>query len=93
MRKLTLSSSDARLAVGGDHDDFDVVSDKVIDEWRWGNVYKTIIKDADGNLWGVNYRVQTGDNYHHEFENVNEVDFYPVVAKEVTTVVYERLKD
>lgn len=93
MKNLVLKSEDARLAVGGDHEDYELVVEDIVDTWRWGNIYEAVIKDAEGNLWQTAYRVQEGDNYHHEFEDMNEVEFYPVEAKEVTTVKYVRLKD
>jgi len=93
MANLVLSADDAQLAVGGDHQDYELIHDEVIDEWRWGNIYQAIIKDSEGKLWGVDYRVQTGDNYHHEFEDMDTVEFYPVEAKEVTKVIYAQAKD
>jgi len=93
MANLVLSADDAQLAVGGDHQDYELVHNEIIDEWRWGNIYQSVIKDSEGKLWEVSYRVQSGDNYHHEFEDLGTVEFYPVEAKEVTTVTYVRIKD
>jgi hypothetical protein len=93
MKTLKLKSKLAREVVSEGNDDYELVSDEIIDEWRWGNLYESIIKDEDGNLWGSTYRVQTGDNYHHEFEDLDEVEFYPVKAVEVKKIVYKRIKD
>lgn len=93
MSKLVLKSEDARLAVGGDHEDYELVVEEFVEKWRWGNLYEAIIQDSDNKLWGITYRVQEGDNYYHEFEDVDEVEFYPVEKREVTTVRYVRLKD
>ena len=93
MANLVLSADDAQLAVGGDHQDYELMYRDIIDEWRWGNIYQSIIKDSKGKLWGADYRIQAGDNYHHEFEDLDTVEFYPVEAKEVTTVTYVRIKD
>jgi hypothetical protein len=90
MANLVLPSKEARQIIVEGSDDYEVIKEDIVETWRWGNLYETIIKDKDGNFWGVTFRVQEGDNYHHEFEDLDEVEFYSVVPKEITTVVYKR---
>jgi hypothetical protein len=90
MANLVLSSKQARTVVDECSDDYTVVHTDLVEEWRWGVLYETIVKDAEGNLWGVTYRVQTGDSYYHEFEDLDEVEFYPVKAVEKTVITYQR---
>lgn len=94
MQNLVLSGQDAISASCGDLEGFKLVNNDIIDEWRWGNVYEiTIKREGEDRLWGTTYREQSGDNYHNSLEDEDEVEFYPVVAEEVMTVVYKRLKD
>lgn len=93
MQKLVLSSNDAKAAVYGDHSTIESILLEVGDEWRWGVWYRAVVKDSEGNLWGTDFQVQTGDNYYNSLEENSEVEFYPVVAKEVTVVTYEEVKD
>lgn len=93
MANLVLPAKEAQIIVSEGDDDYELLSQKVIDEWRWGNVYESVIKDSEGKLWGVTYRVQSNDNYYHSFEDLDEVEFYPVEAVTVKRVVYRQIKD
>jgi hypothetical protein len=93
MPVMKMKSEDAKYATYGDLEGYELVTSDIIEEWRWGVLYTTVIKDPDGKFWSVTYRIQTGDNYYHEFEDSDEVEFTQVEPVEVVTIKYKPVKD
>lgn len=94
MPTMTLPSNEATQAIYEKNDKFESVSEEVVEEWRWGNIYESVILEKEtGKYWSVTYRVQSGDHYYHEFEDLDEVEFYQVEPHEKTTVEYIKVKD
>jgi hypothetical protein len=94
MPKITLSSHEAMEAVYEGSEKFKPVSVEVIDEWRWGNVYEAIILEKDtGKYWSTDFRVQTGDNYYNDLDEVSETQFVQVEPYEKVIVEYRVVKD
>lgn len=92
MNKLILDSERAIAICDGELDsEYTFVYSEFAGEWRWGVCYWVIIKDSSDNLWGVDYRVQIGDNYYNSLEDGGSAHFYPVEAVEVTTTEYKRV--
>ncbi len=93
MPTLKLNAKDAKYATFGDLEGYELVVSDIIEEWRWGVLYTTVIKDSSGNFWEVTYRVQTGDNYYHEFDDMDEVEFTQVEPEEVVITRYKPVKN
>lgn len=90
MANLVLPAKEAMVVVSEGSDSYELIHSDMVGEWRWGVIYEAVIKDSEGNLWGTTYQVQTGDNYYHEFEDLDQVEFYPVKAITKTIVTYEK---
>lgn len=96
MRKLLIESQRASDIIDAgviDDPEYTLVSNEYIGQWRWGVTSEAVIKDLEGNLWGVVYKTQTGDNYYSSLEDGKTVTFYPYKAVEVTTIQYKKIKD
>ncbi len=92
MPKRTISSELAMKLITADKNaPYKWVSTDVIDEWRWGNVYETVVQDKqDDTFWGFTYQEQSGDHYHNSLEDDDETEMYQLVATEVVKVVFAR---
>lgn len=62
---------------------------KIIETWRWGEVFFDVYIDASENYMGVTFRQSSGDDNLSPGDM--NVEFFPVEAKTVTTVEYVRV--
>jgi len=70
--------------------DYAEVESKIVGTWRWGNIYADVYRAPDDSLTGVSYMDTSGEG-EIDADGMN-VEFYPVEAKEITTVEYVRVK-
>ncbi len=74
-------------------DEFDldkdiVLSNEIVDTWRWGNVHKMIFK-FEGKIYSYLYRVHTQDGIQEYRDNITCPE---VVAKQKLITYYEEVK-
>lgn len=88
--KIELTPEEARNAVYGDLEGYEVVEDKVIDTTRWSIINYCVLKrKSDGKFFADSYSVgATESQYERAFE-YSKPDFREVFAVTKTITVYE----
>lgn len=88
--KIVLSAADALAAISGDHEDFDVIEEKVIGVSRWSIYYgATLQNKKDQKFYGVTYSTgatEMQDEYPFQYED--EVIFEEVFPVQKVVTVY-----
>lgn len=90
---MIISGETARLAIYGDHPDWEIVQDeKSVDEVRWAVIYQMILRHIPSDqLYEFEFHRGTGDEGERPYEYDDKVEVWAVMEKQVTTTVYERL--
>lgn len=83
------------LACGDSVDGWSVLSHEIVDEWRWGNVYRLVIQKAGvPGTWAYDYREQSGDESYSSIDDEpDEIEFYRVVPRAKWVIEYVRPKE
>lgn len=89
MEKLKLTVKELREIISKDSNDFYVVEDEIVGEFRHGNENEAIIKRiSNGKFFRVNYRTSCKDEC--EFSDINfDSEYDEVVPYEVTITKYK----
>lgn len=80
------------LMVGDKSEDglFTLVENVYCGLWRWGTKWQLVIKDFAGNLWAVDYRESSTEEYYNSLSEYTEHELYPVDAVETKVYRYVR---
>jgi hypothetical protein len=89
--KLTLTKEDAQVLLWGrGPENYEVVSDTVIDNTRWSIVHDLIIKRiSDGKFFRDGYSVGATESQDERPWDYSDPDFTEVFPVEKTITVYE----
>ena len=87
-KQLKLTPQDAREAVYGDHEDFDVVVNELVETTRWSVCYEAVLKHKPyGVHYLVNYRRGATEGQDESpFEHDDEVILRECEARTVKRV-------
>jgi hypothetical protein len=91
---IIVPSEEARDIVGGDHEDFETISDKITDKRRWLDIHTFVGKRlSDGLFFSVAYcEGSTEEQDERPFEHVEKVTFIEVKPVQVMTTVYQEVE-
>ena len=88
--KLIVTKEEARDIVCGDHDDYDVISNKIINLSRWNVRREVIIKRlSDGKFFKENYSEGATEHQDEIPFEYSEPEFTEVFLTTKTIQVYE----
>lgn len=81
---ITLDRDEAlRLWGSEETDNYELIDQVYIGQWRWGNDYQIVIKDkATERLYAAGVKEQTGDHYYISWEDLGQVVFTEVIRVE-----------
>ena len=87
---LTFTKDEARDAMWGDLDGFDLVEDKLVDTTRWSEIHEVVIKrESDGKFFMDSYSVGATEMQDESPWEYSDPNFVEVVPVEKTVIVYE----
>ena len=88
---IKLTEDEARDAISNDHEDFNVIEEKPVEQTRWEVLYQmTLFHIPTGEFYGTTYLVTATEMQDtRPFEYEGEVEFHQVFKTEKTVVVYE----
>lgn len=83
------------LSCADEVDGYELITQDVVGEWRWGNVYRLVFKDHEDKLWEFTYKEQSGDHYWCSIDpsETKSVTCFAVKAVEVVTTEYVRIEN
>ena len=91
MSELKLTAEEARDIISGDHDDFKVITDKILENSRWSILHLvTIQRISDGLFFQDSYSEGATEQQDESPWEYTEPAFYEVVATPVTVTKYVR---
>lgn len=87
---LEFSNEDAKDIAYGDHDDFNVVSDEMIDHRRWSITHEVIVQRiSDSKYFKSQYSIgatESQDQFAYDYDDPKFTQVFPI---EKTIIVYE----
>lgn len=88
--KLIITKEEARNIIYEDHEDYDVISDEIIDHRRWSVDHEVIIKRlSDEKFFQGNYSRGATESQDEEPFKYSEPEFTEVFLTTKTIQVYE----
>lgn len=94
MPKLTLTERETRDIVYGDHKDWEIVKDKIIEQARWSSLHLIIAKHKPtGKLYESVCNVGSTEMQDQDSYEEDEPIFIEVEPYEVTITKYRQVKD
>ncbi len=95
MPKLTVTEQEARDILWEENEDFETVSDEVVDtSYRWSEIHSVVFKRlSDKTYWETTYSAaKTEQQDETPFEYDKTVDLYQVEQVEVKVMVWKTVK-
>ncbi len=88
--KLDLTVEEARNIVWGDHEDYETISDNIIDKRRWSIDCEIVVKrKSDGKFFRDNYSRAATEVQEEKPYEYSDPDFTEVFPVEKKVIVYE----
>lgn len=93
METIKLSAREMKEIVFEDHEDFDIVENNIVGNWRHGDINECIVQRiSDGKYFMIEYRDSPKDSAMFEDMNYGGT-FYEVVPKEISKIIYVKASE